>query len=62
MRISSVPPTGKEYYSQLQAVWESQNLRTSKDFLQRYNNKDVVPTLEAVQEAMKFYMTVETTS
>ena len=50
MRICSVPPTGKENYSHLQAVWESQNMRTFKDFLKWYNNKDVVPTLEAVQK------------
>ena len=55
MRTCSVPPTGKENYSHLQAVWESQNLRTFKDFLKWYNNKDVVPTLEAVQKMMKFY-------
>ena len=55
MKICSVPPTGKENYSHLQAVWESQNMRTIKDFLKWYNNKDVVPTLEAVQKMMKFY-------
>ena len=53
MRICSVPPTGKENYSQLQAVWESQNMRTLKDFSKWYIDKNVVPTLEAVQKMMK---------
>ena len=55
MKICSAPPTGQENYSHLQAVWKSQNMRTFKDFLKWYNNKDVVPTLEAVQKMMKFY-------
>ena len=28
---------------------------TFKDFLQWYNNKDVVPTLHAVQKMVQFY-------
>ena len=55
MKIRSVPLTGKGNYSHLQAAWESQNMRTFKDFLKWYNNKDIVPTLETVQNMMKIY-------
>ena len=30
-------------------------MTTFKDFLQWYNNKDVVPTLEAMQKMVQFY-------
>ena len=55
LKLGSVPPTGEENYSGLLAVWKSEKMRTFKDFLKWYNNKDVVPTLEALQKMMKFY-------
>ena len=55
IRIQSIPPTGFENYSYLKNIWEQQNMITFKDFLRWYNNKDVVPTLEAMQKMIEFY-------
>ena len=46
MKIST--PTGTE-------IWSSENMSTIKDYLEWNNNKDVVPTLEALQKMMKFH-------
>ena len=48
LRMNRVPPTGAENYSYLQSVWVSEGLKSFKDFLMWYNNKDLVPTLEAM--------------
>ena len=53
LRMDWIPPTGAEIYSYLQSVWEKSNMQFFSDFLKRYNNKDVVPTLEAMQ--IEFY-------
>ena len=50
LRIQSVPPTGFEYYSYLKNIWRQHSMITFKDFLQWYNNKDVVSTVEAMQK------------
>ena len=50
-----IPPTGAENYSYLQSIWENNNKQNFSDFLKWYNNKDVVPTLEAMQKMIKFY-------
>ena len=55
MKIFTPPPTGTENYSYLKKIWSSENMSTFKDYLEWYNNKDVVPTLEALQKMMKFY-------
>ena len=55
LRIQSVPPTGFEIYSYLKNIWEQYSMITFKDFLQWYNNKDVFPTLEAMQKMIEFY-------
>ena len=55
MKISTAPPTGTENYSYLEKIWCSENMSTFKYYLEWYNNKDVVPTLEALQKRMKFY-------
>ena len=44
------PPTGAQNYSYLQSVWVSEGMKSFKDFLMWYNNKDVAPTLEAMQK------------
>ena len=54
-RIQSVPPTGFENYSYLKNIWEQLCMIIFKEFLQWYNNKDVVPTLEAMQKMIEFY-------
>ena len=53
--MDRIPPTGAENYSYLQSVWEDNNMQNFSDFLKWYNNKDVVPTLQAMQKMIKFY-------
>ena len=50
LRIQSVPPPGFKNYSYLKNIWEQHSMNTFKDFLRWYNNKDVVPILEAMQK------------
>ena len=50
------PPPGKEQnYQDLREIWRRNHMETFQDFLKWYNNKDVVPTLEALQKLMQFY-------
>ena len=53
------PPTGAEDYSYLQSVWMSEEMKSLKDFLMLYKNKDVVPTLEAMQKMIEIYLPKE---
>ena len=55
LRLDRIPPTGTEHYSYLQSVWENNNMQYFSDFLKWYNNKDVAPTLEAMQKMIEFY-------
>ena len=48
-------PIGAENYSYLQSVWLSEGKKSFRDFLMWCNNKDVVPTLEAMQKMIEFY-------
>ena len=50
MKLSKPPPSGQENYQYLLDIWNQENMCTFKDFLRWYNNKDVVPTLEAMQK------------
>ena len=53
--MDKIPPTGAENYSYLQSVWVSEGLKSFKDFFMWYNNKDVVPTLKAMQKMIEIY-------
>ena len=53
--MDRIPPTGDENYLYLQSVWENNNMEIFSDFLKWYNNKDVVPTPEAMQKMTEFY-------
>ena len=55
MKLSKPPPSGEEHYQYLLDIWIHENMCTFKDFLRLYNNKDVVPTLEAMQKMLAFY-------
>ena len=55
MKLSKPPPWWKRNYQWLLDIWNHENMCTFKDFLQKYNNKDVVPTLEAMQKMLVFY-------
>ena len=47
--------TGAENYFYLLKLWEQEKMQSIKDFLRWYNNKDIVPTLEAMQKLFEFY-------
>ena len=53
--IKSQPTSGWDDYKYLQEIWQKHRMTTFKDFLQWYNSKDVVPTLEAMQKIVQFY-------
>ena len=55
MKLSKPPPSGEENYQFLLDIWNHENMCTFKDFLRWYNNKDFVPTLEAMQKMLAFY-------
>ena len=55
LQIKTVPPFGLENYNYLQETWNKKGMKVFKDFLKWYNNKDVVSTLEAMQNLSQFY-------
>ena len=55
LRLNKIPQTGDENYAYLRSIWVSEGMKSFKDFLMWYNNKDVVPTLEAMQKMIEFY-------
>ena len=54
-KLSKPPPSGEENYQYLLDIWNHENMCTFKDILRWYNNKDVVPPLEALQKMLAFY-------
>ena len=50
LKLSKPPPTGAENYQYLQKIWKQDQMSSFKDFLRWYNNKDVVPKLEAMEK------------
>ena len=55
LRLKEFPPSGVDNYKYLKVIWEEEQMSTFRDFVKWYNNKDVVPTLEAMQKMMEFY-------
>ena len=55
MKFSKPPPSGERNYQYLLDIWNHENMCTFKDFLRWYNNKDIVPTLEAMWKTLVFY-------
>ena len=53
--LKEKPLSGKEIYALLEKLWKMEKMTTFRDFLRWYNNKDVVPTLQAMKKMMKFY-------
>ena len=53
--LKEKPLSGKENYALLEKLWKMEKMKTFLDFLCWYNNKDVVPTLQAMKKMMKFY-------
>ena len=54
VKLSKPPPTGIDNYEGLQQIWKQEQMRSFKEFFRWYNNKDVVPTLEAMQKKIDF--------
>ena len=54
LRLNKILPTGDENYAYLRSIWVSEGMKSFKDFLMWYNNKDVVPTLEAMRKMIEF--------
>ena len=50
-----MPPSGLDNYNYLQETWKKNGMTVFKDFSKKYNNKDVVPTLEGMQKVIQFY-------
>ena len=55
LKLKTVPKNAEENYRELQNIWEKENMNTFHDFLKWYNNKDVVPTLDAMTKMIQFY-------
>ena len=55
MKLTTPPLNGRDNYAYLQSIWECQGMTSVKDFARWYTNKDVVPTLEALQKMLHFY-------
>ena len=53
--MDRLPQISVENFSCLQSLWERKNMQFFSDFLKWYHNKDVVPTLEAMQKMIEFY-------
>ena len=49
-QIKTIPLSGLNNYNYLQETWKKNGMTVFRDFLKWYNNKDVVPTLEAMQK------------
>ena len=55
LRLNKIPPTGDKNYPYLLSICVSEEMKPFKDFLMWYNNKNVVPSLEATQKMIEFY-------
>ena len=55
MKLYKSSPSEEKNYQYLLDILNHENMCTFKDFLRWYNNKDVVPTLEAIQKLLVFY-------
>ena len=55
LKLKTVPKNAEENYRELQNIWEKENMNTFRDFLKWYNNKEVVPTLDAMTKMIQFY-------
>ena len=61
MKLSKPPPSGEENHQYLLDIRNHENMCTFKDFLRWCNNRNVVPTLEAMQKNLFFITQKELT-
>ena len=55
LQMNKIPRTSDGKYAYLRSIWVSEGTKSFKNFLMWYNNKNVVPTLEAMQKMFEFY-------
>ena len=55
LKLSKPSATENENYQYLQQIWNQEQMSSFKDFLRWYNNKDVRPTVGAMQKMIVFY-------
>ena len=55
LKLSKRPPSGFENYQYLQQKRRQELMSSFKDFLRWYNNKDVVPSIKAMQKMFAFH-------
>ena len=58
LRLTSKPKTGPENYQWLQDLWTENQWSTFADFLQWYNDLDVTPMLQAIENMNDFYKNI----
>ena len=58
LRLTSKPKTGPENYQWLQELWTENQWSTFADFLQWYNDLDVTPMLQAIENMNDFYKNI----
>ena len=54
VKLSKPPPTGIENFHYLQQIWKQKQMNSLMEFMRWYNNKDIVPTSETMQETIAF--------
>ena len=55
LQIKTIPPASLDNYNYLLELGRKNGMTVLKDFLKWCNNKDVVPTPEAMQKMIQFY-------
>ena len=55
LRLTSKPKTGPENYQWLQQLWDENQWSTFADYLKWYNDLDVTPMIQAIENMNKFY-------
>jgi hypothetical protein len=45
-----------EEYNICVNAWKNNNMKTFKDFLEWYNNRDVIPFIQAIEKMKQFYI------
>ena len=55
LRLPTKPKTGPENYQWLQQLWSENQWSTFADFLKWYNDLDVTPMIQAIENMNEFY-------
>ena len=58
LRLQEVPKTGPENYQWLHQLWNENQWSTFADYLKWYNDLDVTPMIQAIENMNKFYKNI----